>query len=175
MYIKQTSSLSAEYSAYMSVPFDIGGIIGSMAAGILADRTGSPALTCIVMLALAIPSLFLYATLGSLGLWSNIILQTLAGAMVNGPYCLVTTAVSADLGTSITNSNAMATVTAIIDGTGSIGAGVGPLMVGFLATHWGWHSIFYVAMSADLISLFFILRIGRAEWQRIKLNRQSAT
>jgi len=48
----------------------------------------------------------------------------LCGFMVNGPYALITTAVSADLGTHKTlqgNSKALATVTAIIDGTGSIG------------------------------------------------------
>jgi len=46
------------------------------------------------------------------------------GALVNGPYCLITTAVSADLGTHPSlhgNKMALATVTAIIDGTGSMG------------------------------------------------------
>lgn len=44
--------------------------------------------------------------------------------MVNGPYSLITTAVSADLGTHPClhgNAKALATVSAIIDGTGSIG------------------------------------------------------
>ena len=44
--------------------------------------------------------------------------------MVNGPYCLITTSVAADLGTHpslSTSAKALATVTAIIDGTGSIG------------------------------------------------------
>ena len=46
------------------------------------------------------------------------------GFMVNAPYSLITTAVSADLGTHKSlqgNSKALATVTAIIDGTGSVG------------------------------------------------------
>lgn len=54
----------------------------------------------------------------------NIILLLIAGALVNGPYALITTAVSAELGTHESlhgNSKALATVTAIIDGTGSIG------------------------------------------------------
>ena len=49
--------------------------------------------------------------------------------MVNGPYALITTAVSADLGTHKSlkgNSKALATVTAIIDGTGSIGRFISP-------------------------------------------------
>lgn len=46
------------------------------------------------------------------------------GVLVNGPYALITTAVSAELGTHSCldgNNKALATVTAIIDGTGSIG------------------------------------------------------
>lgn len=47
-----------------------------------------------------------------------------AGGLVNGPYALITTAVSAELGTHSSlkgNSKALSTVTSIIDGTGSIG------------------------------------------------------
>jgi len=53
-----------------------------------------------------------------------VVLLLVAGAMVNGPYSLITTAVSADLGTHPClhgNAKALATVSAIIDGTGSIG------------------------------------------------------
>jgi len=52
------------------------------------------------------------------------VMLLITGAMVNGPYSLITTAVSADLGTHPTlhgNAKALATVSAIIDGTGSIG------------------------------------------------------
>merc|ERR1712013_539943 len=54
----------------------------------------------------------------------NIILTLVTGTLVNGPYALITTAVSAELGQhpSLRGSGkALATVTAIIDGTGSIG------------------------------------------------------
>jgi hypothetical protein len=68
--------------------------------------------------------LFAYDTWGSDNLSSAVPLLVVAGALVNGPYALITTAVSAQLGThpSLEGSNkALATVTAIIDGTGSIG------------------------------------------------------
>lgn len=51
-------------------------------------------------------------------------LLIVVGILVNGPYALITTAVAAELGTHETlegNAKALATVTAIIDGTGSIG------------------------------------------------------
>jgi len=54
----------------------------------------------------------------------NIALLVVAGGLVNGPYALITTAVSAELGTHSSlkgNSKALSTVTSIIDGTGSIG------------------------------------------------------
>lgn len=53
-----------------------------------------------------------------------LVLLIICGAFVNGPYSLITTAVSADLGTHSSlngDARALATVTAIIDGTGSMG------------------------------------------------------
>ena len=66
-------------------------------------------------------------------MFANIVLMMITGMFVNGPYALITTAVSADLGTHSSLkgiSRALATVTAIIDGTGSVGAALGPLLTG---------------------------------------------
>lgn len=65
-----------------------------------------------------------YQQLSTVSLGINMILLVVVGLLVNGPYALITTAVSAELGTHHSlegNSKALATVTAIIDGTGSIG------------------------------------------------------
>lgn len=79
--------------------------------------------------------MFVYQKMNSINLGVNMVLLIVVGILVNGPYALITTAVSADLGTHSSvegNAKALATVTAIIDGTGSIGAAVGPLLAGFL-------------------------------------------
>ena len=71
---------------------------------------------------------------------------------VNGPYSLITTAVSAELGThkSLAGSDkALATVASVIDGTGSIGAAVGP----FLAAAIGLDNVFYMLMASDVLAL----------------------
>jgi OPA family glycerol-3-phosphate transporter-like MFS transporter 1/2 len=84
----------------------------------------------------------------------NIVLMMIAGLFINGPYALITTAVSADLGTHSSlrgDSRALATVTAIIDGTGSIGAALGPLLTGFLSTK-GWNTVFVMLMLGALIA-----------------------
>ena len=50
-------------------------------------------------------------------------LLVLVGILVSGPYALITSAISAELGTheKLKGSKALATVSAIITGTGSVG------------------------------------------------------
>lgn len=77
----------------------------------------------------------------------------LLGLLVNGPYALITTAVSAELGTHPSlhgSAAALATVTAIIDGTGSVGAAVGPFLAGAVPEL---DKVFYILMIADVFAL----------------------
>lgn len=100
--------------------------------------------------------LFLYDHIGNTSLGINIVLLLIGGLLVNGPYALITTAVSAELGTHPSlgeNSKALATVIAIIDGTGSIGAAVGPLLAGFVSRGGEWHNVFYMLMCSDIFAL----------------------
>ncbi|XP_054154974.1 glucose-6-phosphate exchanger SLC37A2-like [Oppia nitens] len=169
-YIGSSTDSSSSDSAYLSTPFDLGGIIGAIVAGVLVDVTGASALICVVMLIWAIPLLFLYQLYGSVSYWHNIILQFITGTFVNGPYALITTAVSAELGTKLANSHSLATVTAIIDGTGSIGAAIGPLFAGWVSQT-GWNNVFYMVMMADLLALISLARIAVQECKRIARNR----
>ena len=87
----------------------------------------------------------------------NVALLILSGLLVNGPYALITTAVSAELGVHPSlrgSSKALATVTAIIDGTGSIGAAVGPFLAGAIeGLDDGLKKVFYMLMIADVLAL----------------------
>lgn len=148
----------------MSITFDFGGIIGAIVAGMISDYSGMSASTCSVMLVLAIPMLLLYEAVGPLYLFLNIVLLFTLGILVNGPYALITTSVSAELGQHSSlegNSKALATVTAIIDGTGSLGAAVGPFLAGFLSS--SWKNVFYMLMISDVFALLFLLRLVTKE------------
>ena len=175
-YISSTSGLDARSSATLSTFFDVGGIIGGILAGLISDQSGMSASTCVAMLALAIPVMFLYQVVQ--GSWcsltqvagipvvnvcyyNNVIILVITGLLVNGPYALITTAVSAELGThkSLRGSGkALATVTAIIDGTGSIGAAVGPFLAGWLAGDNSWSRVFNMLMMADVFALLLLVR-----------------
>lgn len=66
-----------------------------------------------------------YQAYGDVSKTMAMLLLVVMGTVVNAPYSLITTAISADLGTHSTltgSARAMATVSAIIDGTGSIGS-----------------------------------------------------
>uniref|UniRef100_A0A1B6MD49 Sugar phosphate exchanger 3 n=1 Tax=Graphocephala atropunctata TaxID=36148 RepID=A0A1B6MD49_9HEMI len=164
-YIKSSTTLGPEESADLSTVFDIGGIVGGIAAGIISDYSGKSASTCAVMLVVAVPVLQVYNLYGAHSLALNFGLLMVAGLLVNGPYALITTAVSAELGTHHSlqgNSKALATVTAIIDGTGSIGAAVGPLLAG-IVSRWGWNNVFYMLMVSDFFALLLLVRLVKRE------------
>lgn len=191
-YIHSTSGVDAEESAVLSTVFDLGGILGGIIAGIVSDSTGNPASTCGVMLVFAIPTLFVYENVVSMGGWCpitavsgvpvhnacftwNILLTMVTGILVNGPYSLITTAVSAELGQhpSLAGSGkALATVTAIIDGTGSIGAAIGPFLAGPLSGGGHWDNVFYMLMVADVLALVFLTRLVKNEVSKIMSRRR---
>uniref|UniRef100_A0A8C8BKJ3 Glucose-6-phosphate exchanger SLC37A2 n=1 Tax=Otus sunia TaxID=257818 RepID=A0A8C8BKJ3_9STRI len=140
LYIVNVAHFGAKEAGDLSTLFDVGGILGGIFAGLISDYTGGRATTCCVMLVVAAPVV------------SSMLI--VCGALVNGPYALITTAVSADLGTHESlkgNAKALSTVTAIIDGTGSIGAALGPLLAGLISPT-GWNNVFYMLIAADVLA-----------------------
>uniref|UniRef100_A0A673UR93 Glucose-6-phosphate exchanger SLC37A2 n=1 Tax=Suricata suricatta TaxID=37032 RepID=A0A673UR93_SURSU len=161
LYIFNVAHFSAKQAGDLSTLFDVGGIIGGIMAGLISDYTNGRATTCCVMLILAAPMMFLYNFIGQNGIINSIVMLIICGALVNGPYALITTAVSADLGTHQSlkgNAKALSTVTAIIDGTGSIGAALGPLLAGLISPT-GWNNVFYMLISADILACLLLCRL----------------
>uniref|UniRef100_A0A2K5XT85 Solute carrier family 37 member 1 n=1 Tax=Mandrillus leucophaeus TaxID=9568 RepID=A0A2K5XT85_MANLE len=161
LYITNVDHLDAKKAGELSTLFDVGGIFGGILAGVISDRLEKRASTCGLMLLLAAPT---DALPFSAPLPPTAMLL-LSGALVSGPYALITTAVSADLGTHKSlkgNAHALSTVTAIIDGTGSVGAALGPLLAGLLSPS-GWSNVFYMLMFADACALLFLIRLIHKE------------
>ncbi|KAG7035606.1 putative glycerol-3-phosphate transporter 1, partial [Cucurbita argyrosperma subsp. argyrosperma] len=157
--------LSSTTAGNLSTLFDIGGVVGGILAGHISDRLGARAITAASFMYCAIPALYCYRNYGHISIAMNVGLMFITGMFVNGPYALITTAVSADLGTHSSlngNSRALATVTAIIDGTGSVGAAIGPLLTGYLSAK-SWSSVFVMLMVSALIAGLFLTRLVIAE------------
>ncbi|XP_074204474.1 glucose-6-phosphate exchanger SLC37A1 isoform X1 [Camelus bactrianus] len=165
LYITNVDHLDVRKAGELSTLFDVGGIFGGILAGVISDRLEKRASTCGLMLLLAAPTLYVFSAISKMGLEATVAMLLLCGALVSGPYALITTAVSADLGTHKSlkgNAHALATVTAIIDGTGSVGAALGPLLAGLISPS-GWSNVFYMLMFADACALLFLIRLIHKE------------
>lgn len=161
----------SDESANLSTAFDIGGIVGGIVAGYVSDRIQRRSPVAFVYLVIAIPSLYFYrmftSEIGDSSIGWNILLMLVCGAFVNGPYALITTAVSADLGAHPSlkgNLSLTATVTGIIDGTGSIGASIQGVLIGVVAskcnaTGQSWDAVFYLLMICCALSAVMLARL----------------
>ncbi|KAI3808891.1 hypothetical protein L1987_24854 [Smallanthus sonchifolius] len=168
-YISHTA-INGEYlsniaAGNLSTLFDVGGVVGGILAGHISDWLDARAITAASFTYCAIPALYLYRSYGHISMSINIILMLVIGMFVNGPYALITTAVSADLGTHWSlkgNSKALATVTAIIDGTGSIGAAIGPVLTGYISTQ-SWSAVFTMLMVSAFVAGLFLTKLVVSE------------
>ncbi|KAI4378118.1 hypothetical protein MLD38_015646 [Melastoma candidum] len=168
-YISHTEIGGVYYSSAtsgdLSTIFDVGGVIGGILAGHISDKLDARAITSATFMYCSIPVMYLYRSFGHINLPINAVLMFITGIFVNGPYALITTAVSADLGTHGSvkgNSRALSTVTAIIDGTGSVGAALGPLLTGYVSAK-SWTLVFIMLMTSALISALLLTRLVVAE------------
>ncbi|CAH8478825.1 unnamed protein product [Schistosoma rodhaini] len=191
-YLTIVEHVSAEQAAKLSVLFDVGGIIGGVLIGWFSDSQSNGqnlnedektikkrALACLVMLACAAPLLLAYRFMTSTNSLMSLILLTCCGSAINGPYALVTTAVSADLGTQsalLGRTRALATITSIIDGMGSLGAALGPLLTGLLVPY-GWSVVFAMLITSDLLamlmSIWIVVNSSRRQQRRTYYRLQS--
>jgi OPA family glycerol-3-phosphate transporter-like MFS transporter 1/2 len=129
-------------------------VFGGLLAGWASDCLGRRAIVSFVMIILTIPTLFVFNILTAQDHWLSICLMFLTGALVNGPYSLISGVVAIDLGSHHSlkgNHKAMATITGIVDGTGLIITTISHLL--------GWDSVFYFLMSMCVCSGLCLVRL----------------
>ena len=68
--------------------------------------------------------------------------------------------------------SAVAIVTGIIDGTGSVGAAVGQIAIPEIENNFGWSKVFYMFMAAGLISAVALIPVV---YREIKRSRRSSS
>ena len=127
-------------NGYLSLPFELGGIIGSIGVGWLSDRffrTRRLWLTSPLLLLLG-GALLLYQRVGGAGVVINVALLALVGFLLFGPDSLLSGTTAQDLG----GRHATARVAGIINGMGSVGAIFSPMLVARITERLGWDALF---------------------------------
>ncbi|GBM75005.1 Putative glycerol-3-phosphate transporter 1 [Araneus ventricosus] len=103
----------------------------------------------------------------------NIVLQLIVGLFVEAPYILLSTSISVDLGThSIMRRGhrGLATVAAIIEGTGAVGATVGPIIIVELADKRKWVNTLIVMIGMEVLAALCLARIAYRDYQAATLR-----
>ncbi|XP_048642799.1 sugar phosphate exchanger 3 isoform X3 [Marmota marmota marmota] len=142
----------------LSIWYDVGGIIGGTLQGFISDILQKRAPVLALSLILAIGSLVGYSRSPN-NKSINALLMTVTGFFIGGPSNMISSAISADLGRQelIQGSReALATVTGIVDGTGSIGAAVGQYLVSLIQDNLGWMWVFYFFILMTSCTILFI-------------------
>ncbi|KAK7101363.1 sugar phosphate exchanger 3-like [Littorina saxatilis] len=175
-YLHSAYGLPETAADTLSIWYDIGGIVGGTVAGFVSDRLQMRTIVVMPMLLAAVPLLFVYGMMGIAGtLFKNGLLLFFLGGLIGGVANLISAAISADLGRQKAlkgNSEALSTVTGIIDGTGSLGAAVGQVAVPNIQVRYGWRNVFYLFMVSVFMTALCIARIFLVEIRQLLRRRR---
>ena len=140
-YLHQHCHYTEGQAGYLSLPFEVGGIVGSVAVGWISDvyfRTQRLRAAAMAVFLLG-GALFAYQLYGGAGLLVNALLLGVVGFMLFGPDSLLSGTVAQELG----GQHATGRVAGVINGMGSVGAIFSPLLVAWMSERYGWSMLFY--------------------------------
>lgn len=141
-YLTTALHYSKTGAGYMSISFEVGGVLGTIGMGLLSDRyrrvpRSMFAAAWLVLLSAAI---FAYARVGASGMVTNFVVMAFVGAMLFGPDSLISGAAAQDAGGPYAAATAAGTVNAI----GSVGAILQEHVTRGVSERYGWDKLFYV-------------------------------
>ncbi|KAF0684362.1 Aste57867_23675 [Aphanomyces stellatus] len=177
-YLTAARHMTNSNANLYSVMYDVGAILGGISGGFITDRMGvrSP----YVVFSMCIAGIMLHFLFAASEHMTGVLLF-LTGLLMGGPEMLITTSIAADLGSNPAltgNSEALATVTGIIDGTGSVGCAVMQYLVGRVAnchtscsdegvctTACAWDSVFFLLQLSVIVGVVSLSRVAVIELQ----------
>ncbi|KAM4748071.1 sugar phosphate exchanger 3 [Rhinophrynus dorsalis] len=160
----------------LSIWYDIGGIIGGTVLGLISDLLQKRSPVLALSLILAVGSLFGYSR-SPKDKVINAVIMAITGFFIGGPSNMISSAISADLGRQEMvrgSSEALATVTGIVDGTGSVGAAMGQFLVSVIQSALGWMWVFYFFILMTSMTIVFIIPLIVRETRSIRRERRSS-
>ncbi len=150
LYMTEALGYSDSDAGYTSSIYELIGFFGVLIAGYASDKLFHARrfpVGCLMLLGLAV-ILALHPTLSQYGMLVNAISIGIIGIMTYGPDALMSGAAAMDIG----SQRGAATAAGVINGMGSIGQLISPLLVAYVAETMGWNSLFYLFVAFSLIS-----------------------
>ena len=170
-YLEKQVNLSGELVSVVANLYDLGGLLGAFLCGWISDIVKCRTPVVSIMLIVALPLYFVFQLGTEQTYWMYFFLVPLQGFFVSGAANLISCAIAADLAQNEkVKEEAMCTVTGIIDGTGSLGAGLGQLAIGALAGV-GWMYVFWFMILVGLTSVVLLLPLFIREVRLIRSRK----
>ncbi|MBK7585686.1 MAG: MFS transporter [Myxococcales bacterium] len=138
-----------ERAGYVSIAFEVGGVVGVIALGIASDRLrhySRSLLSAVGLVGLTL-ALLLYSRLGASSTLVTVLGLALVGATLFGPDALLSGAASQDAG----GPHAAATATGFVNGMGSIGSVLEGIVVPLISKRYGWDAVFQLFIGVALL------------------------
>ncbi|HVZ84661.1 MAG TPA: MFS transporter [Terracidiphilus sp.] len=151
-YVGLTPSVAAERSAL----FPLFGGLSVLAAGVLSDKLGLNGRNLVLVGGMALSTvclLMLAHTPGHASQWTPVILVTLVGFLLLGPYSYLAGAMSLDFG----GKRGSATAAGIIDGVGYLAGWLSGDTVARVTVAFGWKNAFLALAGAALLTALVAL------------------
>lgn len=159
-YLSQEYHMDVAIAGYLSCIYDLGGVLGGLACGVLGDkyferrRTVLGALSC-AGLCFAIAS---YQTACGMGMLTNAIVMGAIGFLVAGPDAMLgSTAVSDCCESAGYGQEVLGTAAGIVNGMGSLGAVLQGALTAMIAETYGWGALFVTLAILSALSVVTML------------------
>ena len=121
---------SEELAGFLETLYEIGGLLGCIAMGVLCDLTGYRASVVSIVLVLMLPVLYVFNLPSPGANWFYIVLVFCAGFGTSGSSNFLSSVIPVDLAQSSKHTGeVLATIVGVIDGCGSFGAALGQAVV----------------------------------------------
>ena len=166
-YLSQEYKMSVAVAGYMSCIYDLGGVLGGLACGVIGDkyfvgkRTVLGALSC-ALLTFAIGG---YQLACSMGMLTNAIVMGLIGFLVAGPDAMLgSTAVADCCEQAGYGQEVLGTAAGIVNGMGSIGAVLQGALTALIAEKYGWGALFVTLAMLSALSIVTMLASTNPEF-----------
>lgn len=150
LYLHKGLDYDEGTAGYVSVFFEIGGIVGALVAGTVSDRFAGRRGPVVAIMSLGLAAaLVSYKLTGASSIVANCAGLALVGFMLFGPDTVVSGAAAQDLG----GSDGVGAAAGVINGVGSFGGVAQGFLTAYIAKRWGWPRLF---------DLFIALAVGSA-------------
>ena len=160
-YLAREKGMSTEMAGYISTIFALVGILGTLVASYLSDaifKSRRAPISVIMLVGLALSLFFFYTAPIPL----IPIAIGLVGFMTYGPDFVISAVAVMDFG----SREGASTAAGFVNGLGSIGAAIMPVVVGFIATGLGCNAVSHLLIVLILLCALLMMTL----WNRVGTN-----